>query len=666
MLLSRFALMNVFVCLFSFAILIRSSIGCFGDSTSGLSRSLPVGEWPFLRGPNFDGHSAELGLAESWPTNGPPVLWVRELGQGYSGFVAIGQRVFTQRQTLGGQTVVCLDADSGETLWEQRYDWPYETAGIYPGPRATPTLSDGRLYFASPYGLVGCLTLDGQSIWSVNVFERFGRKDAGFGYSCSPVVADGKVLLPIGEPGVSLVALDAKTGQTVWQAGDDKASYVPAMPITVAGHQQVIGLLENVLVCHDLATGKRLWRKELSNGYDEHSAWPIYSEPYLWITAPFRSGSRLLKLTGGENAGFENVWQSPLLSNDVTSSVLIDGSLFGFDLRDAQSKAHRASRGTFRCLDFLTGHEHWATDKVGHATIVVADGKLILFNDQGEVILARASTEQFEELARVTVFPDEICWTAPMLHRGRLYLRNQSRAVCLYLGQPQHQADNTLASKPMTVKSLPQARLWKLEALLGVEPEYAFDVPSYRWLRDWFAVSLCGILGTSALIAVSLRRGFQWRSSRPAFWLIAFVLGAAATTPLSIWRGEFTFTWPVCLFVSFEACLAEALSTHRTFGSTDNTQRTQSWWRRRIPGLWFLATAFGYYWICRRLSLVNEWCFLFGFPAMFVVTIALQRIIDRLGLSQTWPLQWIATILSFAAFYWSAIGCLAWKYEIPG
>lgn len=622
-------------------------------------------EWPFLRGPNFDGHSAEVGLAESWSSDGPPVLWVRELGQGYSGFVAHGQRVFTQRQTLGGQTVVCLNADSGETLWEHRYDWPYETAGIYPGPRATPTLSDGRLYFASPYGLVGCLTLEGQSVWSVNVFERFGRQDAGFGYSCSPVVADGKVLLPIGEPGASLVALNAMTGQTVWQAGDDKASYVPAMPMTVDGHQQVIGLLENVLVSHDLVTGKRLWRKELSNGYDEHSAWPIYSEPYLWITAPFRSGSRLLKLTGGDNAGFENVWQSPLLSNDVASSVLIDGHLFGFDLRDAQSKAHRASHGMFRCLDFLTGQERWATDKVGHATIVVAAGKLILFNDQGEVILARASTEQYKELARVTVFPDEICWTAPMLHRGRLYLRNQSRAICLDLGHPQQLSDSKLAAKRLTVKSLPQARLWKLEALLGAEPEYAFDVPSYRWLRDWFVISLGGILGSSALIAVCLQRGLKWRSSRPAFWSIAFALGAVATTPLSIWRNEFTFTWPVCLFISFEACLAEALSTHRTVDSTDNTQRTQSWWRRRLPGLWFLATAFGYYWICRRLSLVNEWCFLFGFPTMFVVTIALQRGLARCGLNQKRPLQWFITSLSFAAFYWSAVGFLAWKYEIP-
>jgi hypothetical protein len=215
------------------------------------------------------------------------------------------------------------------------------------------------------------------------------------------------------------------------------------------------------------------------------------------------------------------------------------------------------------------------------------------------------------------------------------------------------------------VKSLPQARGWKWESLFGVEPEYAFDVPSHRWLHDWFLISLFGVLGSSAAIAVCLQRGLRWLSAQRTFWLIAFVLGAVATTPLSIWRGQFTFTWPVCLFIPFEACLAEALSSRRTTHTSEDSQRPKSWWRRRLPGVWFLAAAFGYYWICRRLSLVNEWCFLFGFPGMFVATVVLQFGFNRLGLSRKWPLQWLITGVSFAAFYWSAVGFLAWKYEIP-
>ncbi len=121
--------------------------------------------WPFVRGPEFDNHSAETGLADAWPKQGPPVVWTRPLGTGYSSFTARDGRIFSQYQSLGGQYVVCLGADTGRTVWEYRYDWPYDSTGLYPGPRSTPTLADGRVYFSGTSGLVGCLTAnDGRLI----------------------------------------------------------------------------------------------------------------------------------------------------------------------------------------------------------------------------------------------------------------------------------------------------------------------------------------------------------------------------------------------------------------------------------------------------------------------------------------------------------------------
>jgi hypothetical protein len=96
-------------------------------------------QWPQLRGPRYDGISEETGLADSWPPEGPPVLWAREIGRGYSALTVAGDRAFTQRQTTTDQTVLCLHAETGQTLWEHRYGWPYEPGGLYPGPRATPT-----------------------------------------------------------------------------------------------------------------------------------------------------------------------------------------------------------------------------------------------------------------------------------------------------------------------------------------------------------------------------------------------------------------------------------------------------------------------------------------------------------------------------------------------
>jgi outer membrane protein assembly factor BamB len=235
--------------------------------------------------------------------------------------------VATQYQTLAGQYVLCLAADSGHVIWQHRYDWPYEAAGVYPGPRATPTYADGHLYFAAPDGLVGCLSAEtGKPLWSVNVVETFGGQGLGFGYACSPTVLEGKVVLPVGGKGASLVALSAEDGSLIWKAGDDEASYTPAYPISFRGRPLVLGYLQNALVCHDLESGRRIWRRELSAGYDEHSAWPIYREPHLWISGPFQAGSELLELTDDPDQ-LKTVWKSKLLSNGVASSVLVEHAI---------------------------------------------------------------------------------------------------------------------------------------------------------------------------------------------------------------------------------------------------------------------------------------------------------------------------------------------------
>ena len=100
--------------------------------------------WPHRRGQHYDAVSDETGLIDSWPAEGPPVLWIREIGRGYSGCTVVGNRLFTQTQTLYRQAVLCLDCETGGTIWEHNYGWPYETGGMYPGPRATPSAASMR------------------------------------------------------------------------------------------------------------------------------------------------------------------------------------------------------------------------------------------------------------------------------------------------------------------------------------------------------------------------------------------------------------------------------------------------------------------------------------------------------------------------------------------
>ena len=140
---------------------------------------LPVtadaGDWPQWRGPQHDGIAVEEDLADSWPDSGPPVLWMRELGQGYSGFAVVGNRAYTQTQSLYDQSLICLNADTGETIWTHSYGWAYDGGGLYPGPRATPTVANGRVYFVAPEGLVGCVAAATGSQSGRSISRRHSR-----------------------------------------------------------------------------------------------------------------------------------------------------------------------------------------------------------------------------------------------------------------------------------------------------------------------------------------------------------------------------------------------------------------------------------------------------------------------------------------------------------
>lgn len=702
------------------------------DTSRNVQGSVAERQWPHIRGADWTGIAHGEHLVDQWPTEGPPVLWTRELGQGYSSFVVWGNHAATQYQTLSGQYVLCLNADTGETVWQYRYDWPYDPAGVYPGPRATPTYANGKIYFASPAGLIGCLdAADGRLLWSVSLPEFFGGEMPGFGYSCSPTIADGLVYLPVGIQGAAMVALDADSGRAIWHVGDEAASYAPAYPITFQGRKLLLGYLENDLVCHDRRTGIVLWRHKLSEGYDEHSSWPLYQEPYLWISSPFRSGCELLELTSNADAPVRSLGKRSNMSNDIFSSVLIDQAVFGFDVHDAQAKTHRSTRGIFRCVDFLSGKEYWSVGDgrplrsvaggvpttlssedgiaIGHATVISADGKLVLFNDLGELILARASTEGYHELGRTSILSGEICWTQPALCNGRLLVRNHSRAAGVYLGNLSDLAPE-LRQQTIAVSDIPQRAYFDwASVILRVEPEYAFDLPSGQWLQQWFRICLyimsgCLLVpgfwslveftrsrkpamaqrvdfkgadplltGTETKDAAIPARTDVTKGAAPSqatvveqpanqlpkvtkrqtiYWVSVMVAGSLGTTVLSSWLNDFVFTWPVVLFAAYQMFIDRIAFSRRQLS---RDARIQS----GLAVVFFVLVCLTYFLVCRRLSLVFEWVFLIGFAAAVPCSLAARFLFARRRWYGVWRLA--MTVVGFAAFYWSSAAFLYWR-----
>jgi hypothetical protein len=651
---------------------------------------LDAGEWPQWRGPNADGLADGEVLVDAFPLGGPPIVWVREFGAGYSSFAIVGDRAYTMTQSLYEQSVVCLELKSGKTLWSHACGWPYDGGGLYPGPRSTPTVMGGRVYFATPQGLVGCLEASsGARVWALNVNERFGGRGTEFGYSASPLVIDDLVILPVGGPTASVVALSAADGALVWKAGSRPASYATPLAIEWQGEPLVIVLLQNSLACIHRRTGELWWETSMSHGYDEHSAAPIYREPHLFVTGPFQSG--------GEQFGLEQPslateassaarcqplpqWFCRQMSNDVASSVLVGDTIFGFDLREAQSRLHRPSRGEFRALDWATGEVRWSSREPGHAQVVAADGKLILFNDRGEIILARQSPDEYEELGRMPLFPDEICWTPPALAGGYLLVRTQTRTACVYIGLAP--LDSTLAQQTVPVESLARRQRFDPGILLGGEREFPATLPTASDFQRWYFFSLTIVLLASLSAWVASRFGSNWSAS--VLWGLVLTASLVGGPLVHATGGAYVFLWPLVLWGTFQLAVTQSWRVHlpssqpfRDDSPAGISKEVPRRWRRlrsliaspRVRsyaiGILFLATCALYFHFCRWLGLAIEWGYLTGFaaslPAALVVSWQAVRHTPRKSLAET-----VALATSFSCYYWASVLFVWWRLGAAG
>lgn len=302
---------------------------------------------------------------------------------------------------------------------------------------------------------------------------------------------------------------------------------------------------------------------------------------------------------------------------------------------------------------------------IGHATVLVADNKLVLMNDLGELILAKASREKYDELARTTLLSGEICWTQPAISQKRLFVRNHSRAVCVYLGRPES-LDPQLKARAVSASQIKQGQVQDLaRILIGIEPEYLFDLPTVKWLWRWYWVSLLMVgasyvcVETSSLIwqfSLAGNKNDGVTLSRQRFsigatlgWGLMFVFGALGTTILSRWTEEFIFTWQLCLYVAWQVAV-DNLSIRSV--KLSRARRFQSW----LAVLFLLATCVIYFLLCRRLSLVFEWVFLTGFIAALPFDLAGRDWFANQRWVSMW--RWTTIGLGYSAYYWASVAIL--------
>jgi outer membrane protein assembly factor BamB len=424
-------------------------------------------DWPQWLGPQRDGVWRETGILKQFPPGGPKVRWRAEIGSGYTGPAVVGDRVYVMdrqgelpkkgvegagKEGLPGkERVLCLSTVDGKLVWKHEYDCLYLRINYPQGPRTTPVVRGGKVYTLGAMGDLFCLdAATGKVHWSKKLIREYKlEKPPVWGWAAHPLVDGDKLICTVGGEGSVVVAFDRHTGKELWKAlTAEEIGYSPPVLCEAGGKQQLI-----------------VWHTESVNGLDPETGKVYWSEPYpadgkptrpavsistpraegdrLFITA-FYHGAMMFKLAADKPA-VSLLWKSPNenpaksedLNAVMTTPVLKDGHVYGI-----------SGFGELRCLKADTGEKLWETLALfggkktffGTAFLVPHEDRFFIFDEKGDLILARLTPKGYEEIGRAhllepTLFSRgrDVVWSHPAFAGRCLFARNDKEIICVEL-----------------------------------------------------------------------------------------------------------------------------------------------------------------------------------------------------------------------------------------
>lgn len=403
--------------------------GPSGSSAEGERASPP--EWPQFHGPKRDSKSEETGLLERWPAEGPRLLWMAKgIGEGYSSVSYAEGLVYTTGNIEAHTVITALDLNGG-TRWTFKNGPAYKRS--QPGTRSTPTITDGHLYHENADGDVVCLAAKtGKHVWSRNVVETFGGRIPQWGLAESLLVDGEKVICTPGGPKAGMVALDRRTGKTIWVSStiDDEPGFCSPIAFEDGGVRQIATLMAKSVIGVSAETGILLWKVNHVTPYNENITSPIFHRGYILISTR-STGTKLLRLEGqGSSVSAAIAWETDKLDNQHEGLVLLDGSVYGSCLTRLN--------GPWVCMDFLTGEVKHAAPGIGRASLCYADGMFYLLNHEGKAALVRATPERFDLISSFDLpsLGRGPSWAHPVVCNGRLFLRHDDYLFCYSVKGP--------------------------------------------------------------------------------------------------------------------------------------------------------------------------------------------------------------------------------------
>lgn len=382
-------------------------------------------DFPQFLGPDRDAIVRQVRLDADWQSKPPQVLWQRAMGDAWSSFAVVGDYAFTQEQYDAEEQIACYALATGEPVWRYRYPAEFRTVIAGVGPRATPTVADGRLYAMGATGIMHCLDArEGSPVWTRDTLSDAKAENRLWGVSCSPLLLDEYVIVSCGGAnGWSLVAYDKSTGDVAWHAGDSPAGYSSPIWVTLAGVPQILIVNERNVTAHDPSDGRILWEHPWGAENPVCANPIVIGENQVFLSAGYGYGCVLLDVAPSDDGVFavREVWpRNRNMKLKFNNGVHLDGYIYGLD------------DGVLACLDLKTGKRRWKAGRYGHGQLLLVGDLLLIQAETGELVLVRATPEKHDELATAAALNDKT-WNNPALSGPLLLVRNAKEAACLRL-----------------------------------------------------------------------------------------------------------------------------------------------------------------------------------------------------------------------------------------
>jgi outer membrane protein assembly factor BamB len=389
-------------------------------STLATSGWLWANDWPQWRGPNRDGKAAGFNVPEVWPKQ-LVQKWKVTVGVGDSTPALVGGKLYTFGRQGEEEVLQCLDASTGNRIWENSYAAGHVVTGPparHPGTRSSPAVADGRIYALGVGGILSCLdTSTGKVAWRKQSKEDYQGIPYQNDTAMSPIIVDGLCVVHVGgKTNGALFAFNAASGDLKWKWDGDGPAFSSPGVLTARGTKQLVTLTAKSVVGLSLAEGKLLWQIPFEAAQGNNTT-PVIDGQTVIYTGQGKGMFAVKIEPQGETFAAVPIWTNSELGGRFTTPILKGDLLFGY-------------HGHFFCADAKTGATLWAdtTNRGNSAALVDAGQVIVATTVNSELVAFKPSEKQYTELARIKVADTET-WAHPVVDGDRVYVRDRENVT---------------------------------------------------------------------------------------------------------------------------------------------------------------------------------------------------------------------------------------------